>query len=95
MTRRASLHSLTATALLAATPALALPAGTGASPEATVLAELRELAAQLVSARAEKVQRIKTQDYEWATRLRDRELALQERITALLLAQPPQLAAAS
>ena len=87
MTRRDSLHSLAATALLAATPALPLTAGAAPVADVAFLAQLRELAAKVLDTQNEKVRSIQERDYEWAARMRNRELALQSQITELLLGQ--------
>lgn len=70
MTRRASLHSLAATALLAAAPALPLPSEAAPAADAAVLARLRELAAKVLDTQNEKVRSVKAHDYEWAARMR-------------------------
>ena len=71
MTRRASLHSLAATALLAATPALPLPSEAAPTADAAVLAQLRELAAKVLDTQNEKVRNVKAHDYKWGTRMRN------------------------
>ena len=68
-------------------PALPLSSEAAPAAGAAVLARLRELAAKVLDAQDEKVRSVKAHDYEWAARMRDRELALQSQITELLLGQ--------